>query len=122
MNKIIVSFNENCVLQAPFIITFIVTPRCLTFYYHMYGATINELQVKVISEDKTDATILWSMKYDQGSEWHFASVNVAPLHGLQVVRCTITLEASYVLQIRQKYQHKKSRGILYFADQAKIST
>jgi hypothetical protein len=56
----------------------------------MYGATINELQVKVAIQDKTDATILWSMKYDQGNEWHFASVNIAPLYGLQVVRCTIT--------------------------------
>jgi hypothetical protein len=37
----------------------------------MYGATINELQVKVAIQDKTDATILWSMKYDQGNEWHF---------------------------------------------------
>jgi hypothetical protein len=57
----------------------------------MYGATINELQVKVTSQNNNAGTILWSMKYQQGNQWHFASVDIAALNGLQVVRCTFKL-------------------------------
>jgi hypothetical protein len=57
----------------------------------MYGTTINELQVKVTSQNNNTGTILWSMKYQQGYQWHFASVDIAALYGLQVVRCTFKL-------------------------------
>ena len=57
----------------------------------MYGATINELQVNVTSQNNNAGTIVWSMKYQQGYQWHFASVNIAALYGLQVVMCTFKL-------------------------------
>lgn len=56
----------------------------------MYGDTINELQVKVTSQNN-NTNILWSMSYQQGNQWHFARVDIAALYGLQVVRCTFKL-------------------------------
>lgn len=50
---------------------------CLVFYYHMYGATLDTLTVKL--ENK----ILWQVKGDHGQRWYKASVplnSTVPFH------------------------------------------
>ncbi|VDI63535.1 Hypothetical predicted protein [Mytilus galloprovincialis] len=65
-------------------VTFDSTPRCLSFYYHMYGSTINELQVKVRSSTDWSGTVVWSKKYDQGNIWHSASIDIQAVSSLQI--------------------------------------
>ncbi|CAG2211803.1 unnamed protein product [Mytilus edulis] len=65
-------------------VTFNVTPRCLSFYYHMYGSSINELQVRISSNSDTNGKVVWSKKYQQGNKWHSASVDIPALYGLQI--------------------------------------
>ncbi|XP_076082605.1 uncharacterized protein LOC143053703 [Mytilus galloprovincialis] len=65
-------------------VTFDVTPRCLSFYYHMYGSSINELQVRISSNSDTNGKVVWSKKYQQGNKWHSASVDIPALYGLQI--------------------------------------
>ncbi|XP_052085911.1 MAM and LDL-receptor class A domain-containing protein 2-like [Mytilus californianus] len=60
------------------------TPRCLSFYYHMYGSTINELQVKVRSSTNMIGSVVWSRKYDQGNIWHSASIDIQAVSALQI--------------------------------------
>ena len=43
----------------------------MTFYYHMYGASIGTLSVRV------NQTVLWQLSGEQGNAWYKATV---PLH------------------------------------------
>ena len=58
------------------------TPRCLTFWYHMYGADIGKLNViyKLPSGANTE-TLLWNLtgqqQTSQTAAWRYASVPVA---------------------------------------------
>lgn len=51
--------------------SFVAGPKCLTFWYHMYGGSIGSLHVKV------NGTELWSRSGDQGDVWLSAEVNVS---------------------------------------------
>jgi len=45
-------------------------PMCMSFYYHMYGKTINTL--KIYSNSKE----IFNKRGDQGNAWHKASVTL----------------------------------------------
>ena len=51
------------------------TPRCLRFWYHMYGAHVNALNVYVMSGSRL-GTAVWTRKGTQGNHWFQASVNL----------------------------------------------
>ena len=50
----------------------------LSFYYHMYGATMGTLDVLV------NGTNVWSMSGDQGDQWNWAQVDLSAYAGLDV--------------------------------------
>ena len=45
---------------------------CFRFYYHMYGHGMGELKVELAHNKK----VYWSIKGDQGNEWHRALVEI----------------------------------------------
>ena len=48
--------------------------KCLSFWYHMYGAHINALRVYVRSDSKD--TLLWSKTGTRGDKWLQAALTV----------------------------------------------
>ena len=61
------------------------SPRCLSFYYHMYGMHINLLNVYLKSpSQRGQGNLVWSMQGTQGNQWKRATVNVSPNGPYQV--------------------------------------
>jgi len=60
---------------------------CMTFYYHMYGQTINQLNI--YNNNKK----IFEKRGNQGNAWHKASVNLKGdsdvSHHLQMIRRSI---------------------------------
>lgn len=57
----------------------VATTFCLSFAYHMYGATIGTLQVAMKSPNGDQ--YLFSKQYAQGNKWIVTSVDVPPSNG-----------------------------------------
>ncbi|XP_052711506.1 MAM and LDL-receptor class A domain-containing protein 1-like isoform X2 [Crassostrea angulata] len=60
--------GDSFIFETPSVLA---GPKCLTFWYHMYGGSIGSLHVKV------NGTELWSRSGDQGDVWLSAEVNVS---------------------------------------------
>ncbi|VDI15470.1 Hypothetical predicted protein, partial [Mytilus galloprovincialis] len=78
------SGSEGDAAELTTSVSFDEWPRCLSFYYHMYGDTINELQVKVVSNYSQNGTVIWSRRNNQGNIWHFVSLDISSLLGLEI--------------------------------------
>ena len=63
-----------------------LTNPALSFYNHMYGASIGTLNVYV------NGDTVWSMSGDQGNQWNFEQVDLSAYAGVDIV---ITFEAFY---------------------------
>ena len=50
--------------------------RCLTFWYHMYGSGMGELNVYVKPTKGAPMTKVWSLNGDKGDEWKMAQVTL----------------------------------------------
>lgn len=59
------------------------TPRCLKFYYHMYGSHINTLNVYIESGSNLGSAV-WTRKGTQGNQWLQASVVINTTTGFNV--------------------------------------
>ncbi|CAL8279708.1 unnamed protein product [Lota lota] len=49
---------------------------CLTFWYHMYGATVGSLRMVLQTVDPSQETLAWQLSGSQGSDWQVAQVHV----------------------------------------------
>ena len=47
---------------------------CLTFWYHMYGSTVNTLNVYTNQSSKD--TRIWTRSFEQGDKWYKAQATV----------------------------------------------
>ena len=65
------------------------TPRCLRFWYHMYGAHVNALNVYMMTGSRRGAPV-WTRKGTQGNVWKQASL---------VLNSTSNYNVSHVLYI-----------------------
>lgn len=66
-------------------------PRCLSFYYHMYGMHIYLLNVYMKSSGQQgQGNLIWSMQGTKGNRWNRATINIAP-NGPYQVRCLADL-------------------------------
>ncbi|XP_055957693.1 MAM and LDL-receptor class A domain-containing protein 2 [Patella vulgata] len=52
-------------------------PRCISFWYFMYGATVDTLNVKLRVPGLPDY-IIWQLKGQQGNKWVFAQAPILP--------------------------------------------
>ncbi|RMZ97804.1 MAM and LDL-receptor class A domain-containing 2-like [Brachionus plicatilis] len=59
--------------------TYSKTTNCLTFYYHLYGETIGELNVKLQTVFGIQSESLWSRNEQHGNAWLKAHLNIQPL-------------------------------------------
>ncbi|CAF0741650.1 unnamed protein product, partial [Brachionus calyciflorus] len=59
--------------------SFSKTTNCLTFYYHMYGETIGELNVKLMTSLGLQDQALWTRNDQHGNVWLKAHLNLNPL-------------------------------------------
>ena len=60
------------------------TAKCFQFYYHMFGANIGTLSVKVKGSSSAEQT-LWTKSGNQGSEWAMQKVTIPEIEGMQVI-------------------------------------
>ncbi|XP_025085528.1 MAM and LDL-receptor class A domain-containing protein 1-like [Pomacea canaliculata] len=69
--------NDTARLVSPLITD--NTPRCLSFYYFMFGASVNLLNVYVKSSGQTGlGNLVWQRKGTQGDMWVHAMIEVKP--------------------------------------------
>ena len=62
--------NKAWLLSDQFLAT---AGRCLSFWYHMYGASIGTLNVYIVDIDD-QSTLVWSRSGDQGNQWNEAKL------------------------------------------------
>lgn len=75
--------NDTARLVSPLITD--NTPRCLSFYYFMFGASVNLLNVYVKSSGQTGlGNLVWQRKGTQGDMWVHAMIEVKPTLTYQV--------------------------------------
>lgn len=77
--------NDTARLVSPLITD--SAPRCLSFYYHMYGMHIYLLNVYMKSSGQQGlGNLIWSMQGTKGNQWRRATVNIASNGPYQVRR------------------------------------
>jgi len=87
--------GDTAIFQSPCVDLTSSSSADLTFWYHMYGATIGTLDVEV-SDDCTAWTNVWSLSGNQGNSWFQANVNLDAFAGSVVkVRFVGTRGSSY---------------------------
>ena len=64
----------NCWIKILLINVYEFSGGCFTFWYHMYGNTINTLNVYINTNGLR--TLLWSTFGNQGNYWQSASLNI----------------------------------------------
>lgn len=68
-------------------------PRCLSFWYHMYGSDMGTLSVS------RNGTQLWTKTGDQGNTWHWVQMNVGT--SSQTFKVLQVLHLNSFLEIRK---------------------
>ena len=63
---------------------------CLTFYYHMYGANINRLNVYVKTKPQLSSPVFTKIG-TQGNQWKQALIDVNPVINYQVLSPILAL-------------------------------
>lgn len=59
---------------------------CATFWYHMYGADVNKLNLYLGSPGKPSSQV-WTKSGNQGFMWQYAEVEVGAVSSAQVKSC-----------------------------------
>ena len=50
--------------------------RCLSFWYHMYGVHIGELNVLIVQNGTSRSAPIWQLKGNQGNIWKPSRVTI----------------------------------------------
>ena len=72
---------------------------CLQFWYHMYGRTVNTLNVYTINNG--NRLRIWSRSFNQGNKWYKAEATVNITSGTY----TVSLIARLILIARASDKH-----------------
>ncbi|XP_033122124.1 MAM and LDL-receptor class A domain-containing protein 1-like [Anneissia japonica] len=59
--------------------------RCVQWFYHMYGATVNTLSVYIVNTADTLGTPVWSIRNEQGNVWRRGQIFVETSSAYQIV-------------------------------------
>ncbi|XP_035827621.1 MAM and LDL-receptor class A domain-containing protein 1-like [Aplysia californica] len=76
------SAGDYAVLTSPVLPATSTSPRCFTFWYHMYGPDIGSLQV--LSSAGKANSIIWQKEHTQGNKWIRASLTLHSTHDFQL--------------------------------------
>jgi hypothetical protein len=49
---------------------------CFKFYYHMFGKSINTLNILLQNAYNQSSTLLWTRRFNQGNKWRYAQIFV----------------------------------------------
>ena len=74
--------NQSTQLLSPLI----RGPKCLSFYYYMYGGGIGNLDVFLWPREEQDSYLMWRVSGEQGDAWMKAGVDVGFTGESQVSR------------------------------------
>ena len=67
---------------------FPATPRrCVSFWYHMYGSGIGQLNVQIQTAGAGARHTVWSLSGEQGDAWKEAKVTIASEEEYKVIPC-----------------------------------
>lgn len=58
--------------------------RCLSFRYHMFGHTVDTLNVLVSGKDLAQS-VAWTQSGNQGSDWKYGQVTIQKMEELKVI-------------------------------------
>ena len=58
--------------------------KCFQFWYHMYGSSIGELNVYLLTSKTMPSTPVWSRQKDQGNSWYVAQISMPQASYVQV--------------------------------------
>ncbi|UCG15166.1 MAG: hypothetical protein JSV19_07690, partial [Phycisphaerales bacterium] len=87
--------NKTAILNSPcFDLSPLTTPE-ITFWYHMYGATMGELNVEVSDDDCATWTTLWTLAGDQGNQWFPGLIDLSAYSGTIKIRFRGVTGTSY---------------------------
>lgn len=75
--------------------------RCLTFWYHMYGEAMGELNVYVKPVGR-NRTKIWSKSGDQGDEWKMGQVTLK------------NMDSDY--QVKPRFRVQSGNFFMYFEE------
>ena len=70
--------------------------QCLRFWYHMYGAHINSLNVYVMTGSRL-GTAVWTRKGTQGNRWIQASLVLNSTRAFNVSECPRFCSLKYMV-------------------------
>ena len=74
--------NKSAQLLSPLI----RGPRCLRFYYYMYGRDVGNLDVSLHLREQPGGYVMWREAAEQGNQWMKASVDIGYTGECQVGR------------------------------------
>ena len=58
--------------------------KCFQFWYHMYGSSIGELNVYLLTSKTVPSIPTWSRQKNQGNQWYIAQVSITLNHYVNV--------------------------------------
>ncbi|XP_052706401.1 uncharacterized protein LOC128181881 [Crassostrea angulata] len=64
--------------------TFPAAERCLSFRYHMFGHTVDTLNVLVSGKDLAQS-VAWTQSGNQGSDWKYGQVTIQKMEELKII-------------------------------------
>ena len=50
--------------------------KCFQFWYHMYGSSIGQLNVYLMTTNTVPRNPVWSRQKDQGNFWYIAQISI----------------------------------------------
>ena len=59
-------------------------PQCMTFYYHMYGATMGCVVIYIKSQATNGLKAVWLRSQDQGNHWIHGQISIDETSSYQV--------------------------------------
>jgi hypothetical protein len=62
----------------------LASPRCLTFYYYMYGSGVGSLRVYTQSSTAASRQEVWVASGNKGRVWNKAEVYIHGIDGIKV--------------------------------------
>lgn len=83
--------GDSAVLYSPLIDKSSLTNSKLTFYSHMYGASIGTLEIDVSDDGGGTYSTIYSKSGDQGDQWNFETVNLSGLSDTIIFKISATV-------------------------------